>query len=579
MRTTTLAALLALASSGAAVGGDGRADADMRDLADRAVALALDADPLQAYVAGLPLDAHDAWPDRSPAARARLQAAEDALAEALADIDAASLSSQTLRLDHALLTERLTAGRGLRVCRGPLWDVNHIFGWHLRLARVAREQPLDDAALRAQALTRWNAVPALVEREIANLREGLAAGYSAPRSVVRRVVSQVDGLATAGADVSPLAEPARRSDDAAFSAAFEAVIGDTVNPALARLRDFLRDEYLPRARESLAVSDNPGGAACYEASLRSYTTLDRGAQAVHDLGVATVAGNLAAIADIGERHYGTRDVPDILARVRDAADNRFDSEQALIAFSREMVERAFEATASLFHAMPAQPLRADPFPDYMRGSGASAHYEPSSDPSRPAYYRIDSEGWQTETRGAAEITAVHESYPGHHMQFAQALTLEKTPLARLSFNSAYAEGWGRYAEQLAEEAAIYTDDYAPIQRRAWPARGMVADPGLHVLGWSRERTVAYLLESGRFGPQETEALVDRMAIMPGQLTAYDSGGLEILALRQEAEAALGDAFDLRDFHDVVLGEGTVPLGLLRRNVEAWIAARRGVGAE
>lgn len=565
------ACALALASP-VATAGD--ADARMTALADRAVALGLEEEPIAAYILGLPLKDHAHWSPRAPEDIARIDAAEDAIQAELDAIDPDALGNATLKLDHALLTERLASQKGLRVCRFELWDVNHMSGWPVMLARYARFQPVSIGVEREQALQRWSALPAFVEQEIANLREGLKLGYSAPRSVVERVIGQVDGLATASVADSPLAGPATRSDDTAFKGAFETVIGQKVNPALARYRDFLREEYLARARTALGVSANPDGEACYEASLRGYTTLDRSAREVHALGAKAVAANVAEIAGMGEKLYGSGDFADILVRMREAPDNRFASEAELIGYSRAVVARSREASRTLFLALPEQEMKVELFPDFMRGSGASAHYEPAADPKQPAYYRIESEGWAHETRGSAEITAVHEGFPGHHMQLAFAFTQDKTPLAQLSFNSAYAEGWGRYAERLAEEAGIYSNDYAKIQRRAWPARGMVADAGLHVLGWSREKTVAYLKETGRFGPEETEALADRMAMLPGQLTAYDSGALEIVALRGQAETTLGERFDLRRFHDEVLRHGNVPMKVLRANVEAWIASEQ-----
>ncbi|KAB8198133.1 DUF885 family protein [Lysobacter maris] len=568
LRALTCACSLAFALPVAAAGG---VDARMSELAARAVALGLEEQPLAGYVLGLPLPDHAHWSPRAPQDIARIDAAEDALQAGLDAIDPDALGSAALKLDHALLSERLQSQKALRVCRFELWDVNHMSGWPVMLARYARFQPVSTAAEREQALQRWSALPAFVDQEIANLREGLKQGYSAPRSVVDRVIGQVDGLASARVADSPLAGPATRSEDAAFKSAFEEVIGDKVNPALARYRDFLREEYRAQARTALGVSANPQGEACYDASLRSYTTLERSAREVHDLGAKAVAANVAEISAMGEKLYGNGDFSEILTRIREAPDNQFASEAELIDYSRAVVGQSRKASEKLFLALPEQEMKVEPFPDFMRGSGASAHYEPAADPTRPAYYRIDSEGWANETRGGAEITAVHEGFPGHHMQLAFAFTQDKTPLAQLSFNSAYAEGWGRYAERLAEEAGIYSNDYAKVQRRAWPARGMVADTGLHVLGWSREKTVEYLKETGRFGPAETEALADRMAMLPGQLTAYDSGALEIVALREEAEAALGERFELRRFHDEVLRHGNVPMSVLRANIEGWIA--------
>jgi uncharacterized protein (DUF885 family) len=278
--------------------------------------------------------------------------------------------------------------------------------------------------------------------------------------------------------------------------------------------------------------------------------------------------------DLGEKRFGTRDIGTIQARVNEAADNKFKSEEELVGFSREVVARAKQKSAVLFERMPEQEVKVEPFEAHMRGSGASSHYESQVDPSKPAYYRIGTDHWQKDTRGGAEIVAVHEAYPGHHMQIAFARTLKQTPLAKLSFNSAYIEGWARYSEALSEEAGVYATDYALMTRRMWPARGMVADPGLHVLGWGRERVLAYVRESGRFKGEEGEELVDRMAILPGQLTAYDSGGLEIRALRTEAERELGARFDIKGFHKAVLELGVVPLPALRENVRAWIASEK-----
>lgn len=549
------------------------ADVVLNVLADDAVALALRADPLGAYGAGLPLPTHDGWDVIDADGLAAIAADEDALYARLQAIDRAALTSPQARLDHALLTERLESSRQFRVCRHELWNVSHMSGWQRQLARIADEQPVGTEDERAQALARWSALPAYVDTSIDNLRTGLEAGYSAPASVVRRVITQLEAMA-APSDAPLLGAPAERSPDAAFAEAFLTVLDEQVNPALRHYAAFLREEYLPQARTTLALSELPDGEACYAAFLRNFTTLDRAPQAVHDIGATAVAGNLEQVVAIGERLYGLDDVLAIAERSKNAADNRFDSEQALIDYTRDYVETTREASVPLFLEMPAQPMLSEPFPDYLRGTGANAYYERNADPEKPAYYRIDSEKWATQTRGGAEIVAVHEGYPGHHMQIAYANTLPSTPLARLTYNSAYVEGWARYSEMLAEEAGMYTSDYALIERRLWPARGMVADPALHVLGWAPEQTANYLAATGRLSLDEARDMLDRIAVIPGQLTAYDSGGLEILALREEARAALGENFDLREFHRVVFQDGVIPLALLRVNVEAWIAERR-----
>ena len=181
--------------------------------------------------------------------------------------------------------------------------------------------------------------------------------------------------------------------------------------------------------------------------------------------------------------------------------------------------------------------------------------------------------WKTETRGHGALVVAHETLHGHHLQIALARELQPaTPLSKILGNAAYAEGWARYAEGLAEEIGILATPDALIERRVWPAHGMVVDPGLNALHWTHQQAVDYLMTTGQYTPETANDVIDRIAVMPGQLTAYDSGALEIKALRQQAEQQLGPHFHLQAFNEVVLEEGNVPLSELRRHVERWIKA-------
>ena len=575
IRAAVAAPLLACAAACATAAGTPppTPDARLEALAERMVALTVSYDPTMAYFVGVAAPDHRRWADRSAAALAAFRRDSDRLLADLRAVPADRLTGLRRPL-HAAMTERLEAERQSRICRFELWDVNHMGGWHLELADVAREQPVATADERAQALARWSALPALVDRQIANAREGLDRGYSAPKAVVRRVIRQVEGLVAATPEALPYWQIATRTDDTGFRDAFRAVLAGPVHAAFRRYRDFLERDYLPRARDALGVSANPDGRACYRASLGSYTTLSRPPEEVFRLGRATVDANAERVRALGRELFGSDDLAVIVPRITEAADNRFRSEEELIAFSRAVVARSRERSAALFLAMPDQEMRVEPFLAYMRGSGGSSYYERQIDPARPAFYRINSEVWANETRGGAEITAVHEGYPGHHMQISFARTVAAGPISNLLSNSAFVEGWARYSEALAEEAGIYGTVYARMTRRLWPARGMVVDPGIHVMGWTREQAIAFMRESGRFPGAEADDMVDRIAILPGQLTAYDSGALEIMALRREAERALGPRFDLRMFHQRVLENGIVPLSALRAHVTRWIETER-----
>jgi len=576
MKAALAAPAALLAAACATTGGSiASADSALDSLAGRTVALQLSYNPAAAYNLGVPAPDHRRWPDRSQAAIAAFQRQNDEILADLRRIDPERLTTPQRRSIHAAMLEKLEADRQARICRFDLWAVNHMFGWHLNaLSNVARDQPVDTAERRSDAIARWSALPVMIDQEISNARLGLSKGYSAPKAVVRRVIRQIDGIVSAQPESLPFFAPAARAADPEFRASFRGVLAGPVNAAFRRYGDFLRDEYLPRAREALGVSANPDGALCYSASLRSYTTLKRPPEEVFRLGEQTVSANAARVRELGKARFGTDDLAVIVPRIARARDNLFASEQELIEFSREVVGRARELSRPLFESMPAQEMRVEPFDAFRRGSGGSSYYQSQVDPALPAFYRIASENWQAETRGGAEITAVHEGYPGHHMQISFANMAGTSPITKMTGNSAYVEGWARYSEALAEEAGIYRTPYAPMTRRLWPARGMVVDPGLHVMGWSRQQVIDFVRQSGRFSGPEADDLVDRIAILPGQLTAYDSGGLEILALRREAEAALGPRFDIRRFHRRVLESGAIPLTALRANIETWIAAER-----
>jgi uncharacterized protein (DUF885 family) len=544
-------------------------------LADRYVDAVLDFDPTVTYFTGVPVKAHDRLPRNSAAEIAAWDAQEDAMLADLARIDAASLRGTPDAVSYAVLRESLESGRQMRVCHRERWTISHMNGWLSSLAEAAQAQPVATPEERSQAVTRWSALGTFVDNDIANLRTGLSTGYRVPKSVVDRVLKQLDGMVSGKPEDLPFYAPAKRTDDAAFKTQLAQVMRDTVLPAITRYRDFIRNEYRAKARDSVALKDLPDGAACYAALLRNSTTLTRSPREVYELGQKTVAGNEAIVAEIGQRLFGTRDIKTIITKVDKEPNNHFGSEKELLDYSRAGLERARQLSAPLFARMPKQPAIIEPFPEYQRGTGVSSHYIPSTDTSKPGEYRIQLENWKVETRGSAEITLVHETWPGHHLQIALANELQPSHrIAKLGFNSAYLEGWGRYSERLAEEAGIYQTEYAKISRRIWPARGMVADPGMHLFGWTRQQTIDYLAATGRFGQAGAEDLIDRMAVMPAQLTSYDSGGLEIFALREQAERELGTTFDIRQFHSQVIDQGVVPLALLRENVEAWIASKR-----
>jgi uncharacterized protein (DUF885 family) len=511
---------------------------------------------------GWPEAKHDRFGDNSLEALADWNGKVDALLAELDKVDEARLVGHPAWITLGFLREALESDRGLRVCRNELWAVD-INGWQTYIGDVAAIQPVGTAEAREVAIARWRTYPAVLDTEVTNLREGLRLGYTAPRSTVDKVIAQLDAMLALAVEDSPFYDPAKR--DAELAAPFAALIRDEIYPAVRRYRDFLADDYRGKAREALGVIANPDGEACWRASFRAMTSLDRDPAETVRLGEQRVADFAAEAQAIGEEAFGTRDLDAIRKRLAEDPENRFADGAEQLAFATAAVERAHAAMDRVVPVVPAAEVIVDPYPAYV-GSGPSASYNPApEDGSRPAKYNINLQ--QNPTRGEAEMVAFHEAWPGHHLQFAVAMELPESHRIRdLVGVASYSEGWARYAEALSEDLGLYTTPYAKIRRRIWPGRGMVVDPGIHLHGWTREQAVKYITDGG-FASDFAEGLVDRIAAWPGQLTAYDTGAIEILALRREAEARLGDRFDVRAFNACVLSQGSVTLPMLRAIVE------------
>lgn len=545
----------------------------VNDVADDYYAHVMATTPEAAYFSGVELERHDGLADNSLEAIAANEAVIDALLATLQTVDADALIGNPAWITHAYLLEQLEATVGTRVCRTELWNVNQMGGWHSGYAQIAQLQPVGTPELREQSLARWSKFAAFINQELGNLGFGIRQGYTAPKTVVQRVVDQVNGLLALDTEQSPFYSPAARDDDEDFAAATREIVEEQITPALNRYREFLAGPYMGRAREELSITANPDGRACYDASLRSYTTLDRSAEDVFELGKQTVEANKASVIELGQSAYELTDFKEILDRAKSDPSDRFTRKEELLEFSREMVKRAEAEMPKWVGTMPSQPVVVVPFAEHEEGTGRSAHYRPGT-ADRPGEYRIPLHEPEEQSRGGAETVAFHEAWPGHHLQVAFSKGIEGLhPVTEIIWFSGPGEGWARYSEGLSEEMGLYQTTTGPITRRAWPARGMVVDPGIHLFGWTREEAIDFMMESGRFPDSMGDQMVDRIAILPGQLTAYDSGGLEILALRKQAEEALGDDFDIGEFHDRILENGTIPLPTLRTHIEHWISTR------
>ena len=540
------------------------------DIADAYLAALLAWQPTRGYFIDRPPQRHDAFENNGLEALAAWEATEDNLLEQLRTIEHTSLEGTPQWTTYGALREKLEASVQQRICQSHLWSVSQMTGWQVYYLNVARVQPVATADERVQALMRWARLPAFIDTEIALLRQGITAGYSAPKSNVRRVVEQLDRYLQLPLNEDPFIAMGAKTDDGAFKLKLASLVTDSIRPAIKRYRAYLQREYLPAARTSLSITTNPNGRACYEAMLRGYTTLKWRPEDIFAIGKRTVAMHRDSVVEQGRTGFGATGFANTLEKVNAVVEDRFLSRDAVIAYARRAVKRARIAMAPYFATLPADAAVVEPYPPHLDGTGVSSRYEaPKGD--GPGTYWIAVNDFNAARRGREEIVAFHETYPGHHLQIALEQRLKSVhPVARVTRNSAFIEGWARYAEALAEEMGLYETKTAPIFRRAWPARGMVVDPGIHVMGWDREKAVAFIMESGRFDRVQADNMVDRIATIPGQLTSYDSGALEIFALRKLAKATLQERFDIKIFHERILENGTIPLWMLRTHIERWL---------
>ena len=398
-------------------------------------------------------------------------------------------------------------------------------------------------------------------------------GYLAPQSNVDKVVSQVADLIDTPADESPLFVPATHSDNADFVAAYRKVYEDAVRPAMIAYRDFLANEY--RGRDTIGVAANPDGAACYAASVRYWSSITMDAADIHRLGLSEMGRIRSQMLEIAEADFDTHDLKALMTTLRSDPQYTFRSEQAVLDFVNAAVERARIAVHDWFGNVPDSKVVIIPSPAYEKDSGSGFYSAGAADGSRPATIQVGTYNPTAISKAGMESLIFHEGYPGHHLQGSVALTNNSLhPIQRFMYVSGMAEGWALYSERLADEMGLYS---GPVTRmgmlsdQALRAARLVVDPGIHVLGWTRQDAIDYLLENTTQNADAAAAEIDRYAAVPGQATSYMLGSLEIFRLRKKAETALGDRFDIRAFHDRLLANGGVTLPMLEQAIDAWIA--------
>jgi uncharacterized protein (DUF885 family) len=544
-------------------------------VADEYLAALLEYHPELGTLYSLPGARHDRLTDNSAAARAAWQAREDAW---LAELSAIGMPVDVGSRDwvtYGILYEALAGSAAARICHSELWAASSMTAWHTAVPSMFEIQPVDTPELRRQALARLAALPGYIDTEIANLRRGLELGYSAPRLTVAPVVGEIRALAQGD---SPLLSPGVRAGDAEFAARVQALFDAEIIPAVERFARFLEAEYLPQARAGIGLGLNPDGAECYPTLVRYHATIEPTAGEIHRLGLEQIARIRAEMQAIIDAHFPGATIEGFLRSLNDDPQFSFRTEDEVLQYSVNALARAKARMPAAFGRLPRADVEIRAYPAY-RASGTGEYQSSSEDGRRPGIYYIAVTDPTRRSRAIQESVLHHETYPGHHLQGAIALELGDRvhPIARYLGNSGFGEGWALYAERVADELGLYSgplDRMGLLSDQAARAARLVVDSGLHTLGWTRQQAVDYMLNNTAWPAVDIESEVNRYIAWPGQATAYMLGMLEIRRLRDLAETELGEAFDLRAFHDRVLGYGSITLPMLDASVRAWIAEQR-----
>jgi uncharacterized protein (DUF885 family) len=548
-------------------------------LAEELAQARLGDDPFIASYAGVS-GYDDAVPDLSAPAR---QAWRDRLVDVLVRCEQLEADAEDLDSRILLAATRDDATRALAMADSRVQEFGvttlPLAGGPSMMLLVAARTSVTDAAGATAYLTRCQGFPAFLDQYAEQLRTAAARGLLPVAPLVEGAISQLRGH-LAHPDRDPLLghrPPQGWDGAAAWQAELERVVRDEVRPALGRYLDLL-EELLPRARppERAGLLHVPGGAAAYACCIRVGTTLALDAEELHHLGLAVLAELEERIAELGGHALGARDAAEVLARLREDPSLQAAGRDAM-ARAAAAIARAEERLGDLFHPPLPPPCAIEAMPLHMAESGAPAMYSPPArDGSRAGAYLFNQVDAGPAGGWGLEAAAFHEGVPGHHAQFARLQLLPDLPLLLSAFYVvAHGEGWGLYAEQLADEFDLYSDEVQGLGMlggAAWRAVRLVVDTGLHARGWSHTQALAFALAHTPMPEPFMRAEIDRYIAMPGQALGYLVGQREILRLRDHARARLGAAWDLRDFHAAVLDHGSLPLPVLSQVVEAWVTS-------
>lgn len=559
-------------------------DPALWDLAQRYWDLTLATSPLSATLLGVH-DHDDRLDDLSEDAEQRHRDRLDRMRAELLTMAPKSLSTAD-RVTRSLLLHQLDSS--IEAADLQLLELasDNMDGPHAALLMIAPQLTYTRPEHAEAALVRYEQVPRMLGQALDRFRAGLARGRTPASAVIARSISSLSAYLDGPTDEDPFlmaSLPAEWDEDGSTRGGWWRdevleLVRERIRPAFAAYRDVLRDELAPAARDDAHAGWRylPDGDQMYAALIRAHTTVDTSPRTLHDLGRELCEQQLPEeYRRIATGVLGTDDLGAIFERLRTDPSLRHRDATEVLELARSTVRRATEAMGTWFGRVPGAACEVTPIPDFLAPDAPYAYYfPPATDGSRPGTYFINTSDPEGSSRTEAESIAFHEAIPGHHLQISISQELQDLPeFQRHDGATSYIEGWGLYAERLADEMGLYSSDgdrIGMLTADSWRSARLVVDTGLHALGWSRQRAVDYFTQHTPVPAEQILPEVDRYLAIPAQALSYKVGQLEIQRLRREAEERLRDRFDVATFHDTVLGSGAVTLPVLQRLVERWV---------
>ncbi len=530
---------------------------------------------------------NDRWEDRSlEAIAARRAHSQDVLARIKA-IDRAQLSP-TAQLNYDLFLRNASSRVEEERFHGEYLPINTRYGPYSEIAEVVRLTPLAKVKDYEDLVKRLRAFPTLVDQTIVLMRKGMEAGVMPPKVILREVSQQMTLQIHEDVTRTPVYQTAFQQMPSSISVADQdrlreegkSALRDSVVPAIRKLQTFFLKEYEPKARNTVGISSLPDGEAWYAVRVKTMTTTDLSADQIHEIGLSEVKRIRAEMEEAMRRTKFHGDLQAFFNFLRTDPQFFFKDKELLLLTYRDIAKRIDPELPKLFRTLPRMPYGVVPVPAFSEKSQTTAYYQPGSvDSGRAGYFYANTYDLKSRPKWEMEALTLHEAVPGHHLQIAIAQELRDVPnFRRFGGYTAFVEGWGLYAESLGPEIGLYRDTYSKFGQltyEMWRAIRLVVDTGMHAKGWTRDQAIRLFQQNTGKTQHDIEVEVDRYIAWPGQALAYKLGELKIKELRAYATQQLGDQFDLRDFHDQVLGAGPLPLSVLDARIRQWVAEQHG----